>query len=120
MIKVLESRDGIIYHATKLSNLDKILSSNKLIPSKSRNPLVKPSGVSLTRSYEFARSYFSKPFAIIHLDLNKLSSNYKLIPVTDHPNGMKARVLGHNKAEEIVPTTIENLDRYIVDIETFE
>lgn len=116
MIKVFHNKSSLLYHVTKASNLLSILDSNILLMSKSRNPSVKPDGVSFTRDINFTKGYFKNSVVLV-FDKNKISNNYKLQPVTDHPNGLRARIKGRSKAEEVlVNSNLNNVTKYLIKI----
>ena len=111
---------GILYHFTSRSNLEKILSDNKLNGSfmyelENGKELY---GVSTTRNKNL---FYDKNPIRISLDGNKLSNNYKISPrdywnrqynIPDNPQTV-------DEDEEVILTPkgyIENIKEYILGI----
>lgn len=132
MIRILnESREGIIYHSCSVNNLLEIIKNNKLSPRHHGS-------VCLTRSFVFASTFLKKNVVpnilqarvILELDLFKITSNYKVTPISDYGNmivngtklipTIKSRYKGTNnaKAEERLPAgqEIKNINKYIKTI----
>ena len=128
-----------IYHGLNLSQLSIVLNENCL---KSRHHFA----VCFSRSLDFAKSFLRKKHytslasvrCVIVIDKEKLSNNYKIVPVSDNANmleitdndsdsteylkvaknTMKARYSGHqfNKAEERCYVPLTNISKYIIKI----
>jgi len=98
---------GPLYHYTQIDNLERIIKSNKL-----------KSPVSFTR---FKKSpsiaNFTYAEAIIVIDGDKLSNNYKIGPYHDLNTISTQKKYSKNyEFEERVDKDIENLDKYITKI----
>lgn len=130
LMQLLENNRANLYHATTLRNILNILDENRIeaktthtlsgvhynyksifpIRDKS-NPHVaqdgKIKGVSLTRSFAFARSWSE---IILELDANKLKHNHKII------NYSYYQTPNYDEAEEFIIGPINNLDKYLVSI----
>lgn len=112
-IVILEARMNMLFHVTKIDNLDSILESDTLYKSKSRNKSIKPDGVSFTRDINFTKQYLKDSIVLV-FDKEKIACNYKLQPVTDHPNGLRSRTRGNSKAEEVlVDRDLRDVHKYL-------
>lgn len=98
---------GLLYHYTNIKNLKKIITSNKL-----EGP------VSFTRFKKSPSIYnFTFGEAIIVIDGDKLSDNYKIGPYHDLNTISSEKKYSKNyEYEERVDKNIENLDKYITRI----
>lgn len=129
---------GILYHYT--NNLEAILSSNKLRQNNTNygdddefdDPIDDRSYISFTRynhldrnnnirnihlnsySYGIPNEVLDRATALIKIDGNKLSNNYKIQPFKDK------RWEEDNETEErIYNTDINNLNKYIIGVKCF-
>jgi hypothetical protein len=107
-----ENNYAPIFHNT--SQLIDVLRTNKLLPSREFKT------ISFTRDYGFAHNWYHDS-AVLVINKNKLSRNYKLIPydfyndssIDRFPEEMSDK---QDEMEEYVTKPIVNLDRYLVSI----
>lgn len=119
----------LLYHATSVANLEKMLAANSMgLPKVKKDPTSVIT--SFTRSYIFAARwrdyYFSKSSVIIALDRDKLSQRYAIKPHNDSPlftrhgpehTGSIRQPGEATAAEETISGVITNLESYIVSID---
>lgn len=119
-----EVRPNYLYHSTSAWTAEDILTANALEPktdhlarkhlalrSKDVNKFDKAFGVSLTRSYRFAKNWRGGEVVFV-LDATKIRHNHRLIPVDYYGR--------RQEDEEFAIGGIKNLEDYIVSIEIKE
>ena len=121
--KLVEGKQvGTLYHFTLLKNLFNIIKDNTLKASTTTDFIdkkLKLTCVSLTRTLnktQFAISQDSE--ALIILDGDKLSNNYKITPYHD-PNQYYFSDEEYDEMEERICKDINNLNKYIIKIILF-
>ena len=122
--EIIEGKQvGTLYHFTSLKNLSSIIENNILIASNTTdfiNKKLKLQCISLTRTpnkTQFAISQDSE--ALIVLDGDKLSNNYKITPYHD-PNQYYFSDEEYDEMEERICKDIINLNKYIIKIILFK
>lgn len=141
-----ESRSAPLYHATHAFAAMEIAEENKILAmtdhmmnrvSGSRGANKARSGISLTRSFAFAKKWGDMKsrggYAIFQLDQRKLAQRHKMIPynhfqdrlytgnekpMTRQKNDVTAMGFPINQYEEFLIGNIENLDRYVTAVFT--
>src|SRR5574343_321252 len=112
-------RPDYLYHSTDSYSADDILSSNEMLPKTQhlarRNLAARPkdikhdqiNGVSLTRSYAFARNWRGG-YVVFILDARRLRHDHRVIQVDYYGD--------RSEREEFVVGGIKNFDRYLVSV----
>ena len=110
---------GTLYHFTSLKNLVSIIENNTLIASNTTDFIdkkLKLQCISLTRTpnkTQFAISQDSE--ALIVLDGDKLSNNYKITPYHD-PNQYYFSDEEYDEMEERICKDIVDLNKYVIKV----
>lgn len=110
---------GTLYHFTSLKNLVSIIENNTLIASNTTDFIdkkLKLQCISFTRTpnkNQFAISQDSE--ALIVLDGDKLSNNYKITPYHD-PNQYYFSDEEYDEMEERICKNIVNLNKYVIKV----
>ena len=125
--EITEARTAPLYHATSVENAARIINGNELHGNsfhKLNDQEYK--GISLTRSLAFARSWTPGSFGgvVFELDQNKLSHNYKFLPIDYFSSDQAENTDKHERrrgesaeAEEFLLTTnLKNFDKYIISV----
>jgi hypothetical protein len=113
---------GTLYHFTLLKNLFNIIKDNTLKASITTDFIdkkLKLTCISLTRTLNKAQFAISQDSeALIILDGDKLSNNYKITPYHD-PNQYYFSDEEYDEMEERICKDINNLNKYIIKIILF-
>ena len=110
---------NVLYHRTSPKSAANILNDNILkIGGNYTFNITNGQCICFSRDYNFIKSMPGKNYVVFVFDKNKLSTKYKLEPITDYKNfnNNNGRVVGKSKAEEICFKDIVNIQRYLLKI----
>ena len=111
-----EGRDAPLYHATDINSAEQIIDTNMLLQGESEpsHPGKNNRIISLTRSYDYAKSW---DVIIFELDQRKINQRYKIRPFNYFNNVARNSDKFRAQSEEsVINNDIKNISNYIIKI----
>lgn len=127
LINIIEGvGDNFVYHSSPVDSINKILyqdfiksNTSHYIPKISKKYMNygKVDGISLTRSYEFAKWWMDGGNAILVLDYNKLKNNFKIVPFSYYIIQNDKQAIDEYEEFLVHRQGIHELNKYLVRID---